>query len=482
MLAFVSWSWWPRGPFHAAVIGFCVSIVAGVLTAWLGVGISFFVDGHIELADSLVHGLGYRFSAHEPRVLHRPPLYPLLITVVAALPNAGWRAGLTVLHSLLVAAASAQTFLIGRRWFGATIAGWGVMVFVCNPWMASVLRTTRTSFLEIPLYLALCAWFLEWAARDAERPTWQRAALFGAVGGLLTLTHASKLLTALLLIGVLVAVFLARRQWRASVTMAFAVLAMALVIAPWTYRNYVVSGRFVPVATNAGFAYFAGNARWGINGPLASQRTREDESWQRLALVNAGVTARPDDVGRFWGVYSPDLNELLDRRMKAHIVGRPVDFLRKLACNGVAAYLPVAHHIYAHAHAGNEKVTRASFNDMTWSAAMVVLWVAALAGLARGSAAGDQRAAWWMLALVGAFVVAYLPFLVLSGPCGYVLPTLPLLALLAARCRAYWPMPEAGTGDAEPSVGRGIARSWSLRPKLATRRALARRESPTAAP
>lgn len=435
------WNWLlPRGPLHAAVLAICAAVPGSIVASRLGLGSTGLYDGHIELASSLVHGLGYRFSAEEPLVLHRPPLYPLLITPIAALPESAWRMGLTVLHSLLVAMASAQTFSIGRRWFGPTIAAWGVLIFLCDPWMFSVLRTTRTGFPELCLYLAVCAWFLEWAVNRDSPPTWRQASLFGVVGGLLTLTHASKLLTMAMLIATLVIVLALRRNWRAIGALAMAVLAMAAVIAPWTYRNYVVSGRFVPVATNAGFAYFAGNARWGITGPLSYESSPEDRKWQALALENAGVEAKPEDVGRFWGVYSPDLNEELDRRMKEHAIEHPRGFLRKAGWNALAAYFPVAHTIYVNQRVEGKQIS-AGFNSISWSVAAGALWIAALAGLARGSVAGDPRAAWWMLPLIVAFVVPYLPFVVATGPCGYVLPTIPLLALLAARCRAYWPMP-----------------------------------------
>ncbi len=46
---------------------------------------------------------------------------------------------------------------------------------------------------------------------------------------------------------------------RAATRVAVVVLVMALVVAPWTIRNYRVLGAFVPVSTNGGYTLYAAN-------------------------------------------------------------------------------------------------------------------------------------------------------------------------------------------------------------------------------
>lgn len=437
--------WLPQGPGHAALLAFCIALPAGLLAYALKISGNGLYDGHFNLAESLVHGLGYRFGADEPLALHRPPVYPLLLTPVAVLPASVQRYGLVLLQSALVAVASAQTFVIGRRWFGPTIAGWAALLPLSNPWLLVSLKTTKTGFPEMCLYLALCGWFLEWTlGPERKSPSWLQALTFGAVGGLLTLTHASKLLTVLALIALLVVTLALRGNWRAAAAMPLAVVTMAVVIAPWTYRNYVVSGRFIPVATNGGYAYFAGNAHWGITGPLGLDGPLEE--WQVFSLNHAGVVAQPHEVGRFWGLYSSELNETLDRRMSEHMRQHPVDLLKKVAFNGLEFYFPVVHPLYAKAHGDDpaswSAVGKRSIASGAASIYNAALIAAALVGLSVGAKGGDGRAALWICVLIAAFIAPYLPFLVKAGSAGYVLPTMPLLALLAARCRAFWPMPE----------------------------------------
>ena len=75
--------WFPESPRHAALLAFVVSMVCGLTCTALGVSGSGFYDGYMALGDSLAHGVGYRFSAEEPLVLHRPPVYPLMLAPIA---------------------------------------------------------------------------------------------------------------------------------------------------------------------------------------------------------------------------------------------------------------------------------------------------------------------------------------------------------------------------------------------------------------
>lgn len=435
----------PRAPVQAARTALCVALGGGVACLALGIGDEGFQDGYMELAASIGRGEGFRFGPSEPIVLHRPPVYPLLLTPAAALPEALQRPALILLHGALIALAAAQTFALGRRWFGPRVAGWGVLLSITSPWLLATTKTTATSYVEVVLYLALAAWFVEWMlTADKQTPSLRQGAAAGLVSGLLTLTHASKLLTAGCLLVLVAANGLRRGALRPALSVGFALFVMAVTIAPWTYRNWLVSDRFVPVATNAGYSYFAGNAHWGVTAPMQGPQ----ETWEAAALRHGGVEARPEDVGRFWGLHSAELNESLDRRMSEHVRENPGAFAKKLACNAAEYYFPIVHPIYAKLHGNSQapwKQVLLSSKSIDWglvSLYHLALLSAAALGLSLGSQAGDRRAAWLLVVVIAAYAFPYFPFLVKAGFARYAMPTLPFLSLLAARCCVLWPAKE----------------------------------------
>jgi len=54
------------------------------------------------------------------------------------------------------------------------------------------------------------------------------------------------------------------RAWSKVVPLLAACGMAAVIVLPWTWRNYEVSGRFIPVVEGAGQSYFIGNAAAGM--------------------------------------------------------------------------------------------------------------------------------------------------------------------------------------------------------------------------
>src|SRR5262249_60480337 len=64
---------------------------------------------------------------------------------------------------------------------------------------------------------------------------------------------------ALLAVPFFALVLLAHLRWRGLLAGVVLGLTTAAVVVPWTYRNYHVHHRFVPVATNGGSTFYGGN-------------------------------------------------------------------------------------------------------------------------------------------------------------------------------------------------------------------------------
>ena len=92
--------------------------------------------------------------------------------------------------------------------------------------------------------LLLCVWLLM-----QERLA--LALLSGLLFGVATLTKTQTLfLPGFLLLGVFLAAPSRRSLTRLAGLACAVYVAMILVVAPWTYRNYAVFGAFIPVSTN----------------------------------------------------------------------------------------------------------------------------------------------------------------------------------------------------------------------------------------
>ena len=186
-----------------------------------------------------------------------------------AVPDAYWAPGPAFLYSLflrafgpdlwpivignglLSMAAVVLTVVVVRQWSServALAAGW---LMACWPLQIQFVTILAS---ELPFTVAVLAAFA-FAGRGTEN--WPRVLAAGVM-----IAVASYLRpTALLLPGGLALVALWRRTpWVPVLTRTAAIVAVTVVlVAPWTYRNYQVFGRFVAISANSGANLWMGN-------------------------------------------------------------------------------------------------------------------------------------------------------------------------------------------------------------------------------
>jgi hypothetical protein len=182
-------------------------------------------DGYGQIAQTIRDG---RYDD-----VTRGPVYPVFVAVTGSpLTAKVVQTALDTLTVLLV------YWLAGRRLWAAWL--WALYPFAI--WRVAFINK------EIVLTFLLMAYVWMQLAALREDKLWQWLAA-GIVLGLVNLCKPTFLLWPLLLL------FFARRRT------ALTLLATVLVIAPWTYRNYrVTGGEFLPVATeHGGLGTFVGN-------------------------------------------------------------------------------------------------------------------------------------------------------------------------------------------------------------------------------
>jgi 4-amino-4-deoxy-L-arabinose transferase-like glycosyltransferase len=216
------------------------------------------------IARNLLRGAGYRGISwgepHEHPTAVRPPVTPFCWALSFALFGERFDV-LRAADAVVGMLSTLLLFLIGRRMFNTRVGLLAAGVFAA--WPGSILLTA--SLATEPLYVLLEFLFVWLCLRAGDRPCLQRFVPAGLCAGVASLTRPNLLLLLPLLPLWSAVVF--RRDVKALVrSLAVPVVAVA-VIAPWTYRNYLVFHRFVPVSTLSGTNLLVGNNELVVKYP-----------------------------------------------------------------------------------------------------------------------------------------------------------------------------------------------------------------------
>jgi 4-amino-4-deoxy-L-arabinose transferase-like glycosyltransferase len=230
------------------------------------------LDFHL-LANHLADGHGYvqsfalRDEHRSIATAFRPPLYAFYL--------AGWTlvfGGSYVVHHvascLLGAGTVALAGLLGRRAAGERAGLVAASLAAVYPMLVMIDGSLRSEALYTPLVAAS----MLLALRLLDVPSSGRATALGVTIGLAALTRAEGLL-----LGVLVILPIA---WRAGGSapnrarlIAVAAVGAALMILPWTARNWTAFDRPVLISTNNGTTLAGANCRQAYHGPFVGAWT-----------------------------------------------------------------------------------------------------------------------------------------------------------------------------------------------------------------
>lgn len=425
----------PAGAFKAglllgAAVGLTVvlfirPVIMGRERAFGGAG----HDGYVELGANIIRGRGYVFAPGGRPVMHRPPVVPVLIAPLTLLPAGVQQPALIILHSLLFGATCMLLYRLAERLFGRRTARASVGCLLFYPWVywhiKNPMSVVTQMFFSVLLAELLCIeLFTDRDSPDDKGPRrrWARTTALAVAAAGAVLTHGAALASVPVLLLLSVSVHLAQRRFQAAGRLLAAGAMAILLVAPWTYRNWCVTGRLVPVASNAGFAYFLGEAHWSTE---ASSAASAGSTLQRT-LDTLEIT--PADV-HYWGISDPAVDAGINARMKAHALSNPARLARKCALNAIEFYLPTAHDVLLPSRSRGGAAFLESIALSLWHAALGVLAVIALCKAGPGPA--RRRLAGVAVALL-VLVLPYLPFLVFVGHSQYALHTIPFLSVLAS--------------------------------------------------
>jgi 4-amino-4-deoxy-L-arabinose transferase-like glycosyltransferase len=335
----------PRGSFRARLAAIVAGAVALRLLYVLVLARHVPMAGdsqffHAE-ANLVAGGRGYiepfldaAYGIHVPTAAH-PPLYP---TVLAGLAALGGHSVLAqrALGAFVGGAVIVLIALIGRRVGGERVGLLAAAIAALYP----LLIAADGAPMSESLYGLLIAASLLVALRLHERRTVPTAAALGALIGLAALTRSEALLLLVLL-----GLPLTGRAWKPALAL---LVACAVVLTPWTIRNFSAFHRFTLISHNdstvlAGAncpATYSGVDLGGWRFDCISRRRTLDEgkqaaTWRREGIDYAtGHASRwpvvvPVRVLRTWDLFEPhhQIDSAEGRARWAEIAGVVAYFL-----------------------------------------------------------------------------------------------------------------------------------------------------------
>lgn len=252
------------------------------------------------VALSLLQGKGLVNDVEGLGVAATPPLYPFFLAACYFLFGESILT-VRIVQALIGSLSCLLLYLVGREAFGkpaGLVAAWIGALYPFFVFLSGFLLT-ETLFIFLLLLLLLLL------LKSAKQNGAGKAAAAGIVGGLAILLRPSLLFFPFLLGPLWILV--GRPRWRASKAFGAFLIFALLTVAPWTVRNYLRLGAFVPVTTHGGWSLYEANSPRGTGGPAM-----EEVGW-------------PKEVS---GMSEVERDRFLTRQALLFIRQHPLNFLK----------------------------------------------------------------------------------------------------------------------------------------------------------
>jgi hypothetical protein len=210
------------------------------------------------IAQNLLQGQGYTYDFYglrtaQPLQSFMPPLFIWLLYACLRFSTQPALA-LTLVQAVLSSLTAVAIFLLAvqlsSRRAVALLSG---LAAACYPVM--VLMVTMP--ISLTLHLALLAWALVLTMLLARKPTGVLALATGVLWGLLILGRPAVLAFLPL---VILWLWWNNRSWQDLLRLGDLILvAVIVILLPWTVRNYRIHGRLILVSSNSGATFWNGN-------------------------------------------------------------------------------------------------------------------------------------------------------------------------------------------------------------------------------
>jgi 4-amino-4-deoxy-L-arabinose transferase-like glycosyltransferase len=288
--------------------------------------------GFLEMARMLVDGRGFEGMGV---LLHRRgPFYPMFIAGIFSVVGESLLV-VRLVQCLLFAGTCLLVHDLGRRIYNDRTGVIAALACMVHP---SLLRYVPDFHLEC-LFTFLVTLMVWQSVRLVERPTLGAAALFGGIAGIASLTKSVTLFYPLAFGAIWLFTRRATllgptRNLLPLVAAGVSVVSMALVIAPWTAKNYQLNGgHIVPVSTGLSDAFLRGYVFSRTEFLTLQQPPYTDAENESNELFRSLCRAE----GTVWQANDVETEAILARAAKKKLFEDPLLFVRK-AFVGIFAF------------------------------------------------------------------------------------------------------------------------------------------------
>lgn len=270
------------------------------------------------ISENLRHGFGYSISLAGDKAPSswQAPGYPVLLFLVESLFGVSPISYLliSVLQAVLVSSMVFPISWITARWIGNGASLYGALLAAVMPAYAWYCTRLHQPAIAIALY----PWLLYGWLRASEKSRWSRGILTGFLTGIGALFSPVMLGVFGLISGGFAVRNILARNWRGLRKVLAAGLCTLAALAPWTVRNYVQQGRFVPVKDSFPMELWKGNNPAATGTPMLEGGLR-------------AMDLPPDLEARYGRITEVELMDELKRRAIAYIHAEPAAFARRVA-------------------------------------------------------------------------------------------------------------------------------------------------------
>jgi 4-amino-4-deoxy-L-arabinose transferase-like glycosyltransferase len=361
-----------------------------------------------DLGRNIVEGHGFTLNGGAPTV-RRAPLYPALIALLYLVFGVHPLA-IQLAQTLLAAGTCLLAFEIGRRLFTLRTGVIAAVIVSLHPMVMRYVPDIQVETLLTFLYTL--------TVYRTVRLIEQGTLLNGFWLGLAAASAAMVKAVALPYAALFALAYLVVRYWhRPRATnegtvagiwpIAAMIFAMGLVILPWTYRNYQVTGMFVLVSGNGSGEFlrgyvFAQPRYFLLRDPPYSVGEEEANEMQRKLFRDQGLV---------WERNEAETERVQSAAMRQKLIASPVAFVKKVAIAAFMFWYVVT--------------TRA--NSLLVGGLALGAWILAFYGMKQGR--GRGYAFWLLLLPIFSLNMIYALVLALGR---YSAPCIPTLMVLAA--------------------------------------------------
>ncbi|MGB9198094.1 MAG: glycosyltransferase family 39 protein [Terriglobales bacterium] len=219
--------------------------------------------GRIGRSLATGHGFGNPMASTGPSAL-LPPIYPYILAAIFKLFGVYTKSSIIaalVFNGIISSATCIPIYYLAKKNFGERAAKWAGWGWALSPY--GIYYGADWAWSTPLITLLLCCLFL-WSLNLEEDSRATRWFAFGLVTGAAILTEPSILsVIPLLTLYTLYRRYRQNRPWLAQV--AAVAIAVAVIIAPWTYRNYKLFHKLIPVRSGLGLELYIGNNGYDLS-------------------------------------------------------------------------------------------------------------------------------------------------------------------------------------------------------------------------